>query len=700
MSIDSRSKQYGNIFGDWHISRRLDGGSNSKSAVFELYRNSNGWTEYCALKVVSLIEERGHREELSPYRETEYSTAAREQRRSAEQEVRLMEQLRGKTNIVDYLDHSFFEWHDEEDFGVDLLIRMERLKDLRTQMREGRRFSDGEITKIGRDICAALALCHGKDIIHRDIKPENIFYNDDGDYKLGDFGISRVMERTPAATASTGVGTPAYSAPEQHSGSYDKRVDIYSLGLVLYELCNGNRLPFAKSSYVSEGEIQLRLAGTPLPLPGEAAPANDPFATVAASGSFRSALRSEKLVKVVMKACMYRPEQRFASAQEMLDALSDEAAPIPPEPEPAPAPPRQSRWKEIAALAVLILGLAIAAGFFASKWISGDESEAPLSEPGEAAETTPEPDRTVEIVGEPARAAETEPTPEPSPEPIPEESPEPLTVTPASGGLDALTKLFFSQAEASSTFYDKQFGLLSAELAIDGRPDTSWQEGVEGMGEGESLTLRFASPQEVSALRLYTGYTYDERTYRQNGRPRSLLLEFSNGESCTVVLDDLMDRKDLALSRPVATEYLRITILSVYTYDIKWEDTAISEVIAYGGAIPAGGSATAAAGGAPTRADLAAMYSSVRTVSTQDVELALPTESEMLAVPFRAKIVNAQNSIYVRPVPIVQEGNGNLGTIRAGSVVWIVAQTEDFYFFTSGDTVMGWAVKNFFERVN
>ena len=301
MSIESPSGRYGALFGDWQIRRTLGGGSGGRTAVFELYRNSSGWDEFSALKVVSLIEERGRRESFSLDRRNEYDTAMREHKAKAEQEVRLMEQLRGKTNIVDYLDHKFVSWSDDYGFGMDLLIRMELLKDLRGELRQGRTFREEEIIRIGKDICRALMICHGKGILHRDIKPENIFFNADGDYKLGDFGISRMIGSGPAM-ASTGIGTPEYAAPEQSSGRYDKSVDIYSLGLVLYELSNKNRLPFASSSYTRLEEVQLRLQGKPLPKPERV---------------------GEQLSGVILKACAFRPEDRFRSAEEMLQALEE-----------------------------------------------------------------------------------------------------------------------------------------------------------------------------------------------------------------------------------------------------------------------------------------------------------------------------------------------------------------------------------------
>lgn len=299
MSIESRSRQFGKVFDHWQIKEFLGSGSGGKTAVFRLSRvdSSRGAS---ALKVVNLIEERGSLETLSDFRRQEYIAAREECSRSAEQEVWLMDELRGNTNIVDYLDHTFVDWSEENAFGRDLLIRMELLTDLRRELKNGRMFTEEEILKIGRDICAALVRCHSKNILHRDVKPENIFRNKDGDYKLGDFGVSRVLDACPGAVASTGIGTYEYWPAEQMTGSYDKRVDIYSLGLVLYELSNHNRLPFAATSYATGKEVSLRLAGTALPQPMDASP---------------------MLAEIILKACAFKPEERYQSAEDFLKTL-------------------------------------------------------------------------------------------------------------------------------------------------------------------------------------------------------------------------------------------------------------------------------------------------------------------------------------------------------------------------------------------
>lgn len=301
MAFESRSNQYGTVFDGWQITKKLGRGSNGKTAVYQLSRKDDEWEETCALKVITLISEKGIYEELSPSRQEEYKNALKQRISDAKQEVRLMEKLRGNTNIVDYLDHRPRTWKNANSFGCDLMIRMELLHDLRTEIANGRIFTEAETLKIGRDICNALILCHGKGILHRDIKPENIFFNDDGNYKLGDFGVSRILDACPDATASTGIGTYEYWPAEQMTGRYDKRVDIYSLGLVLYELGNRNRLPFAASTYLTGSEVPMRLAGKPLPAPSEVSPA---------------------LAQVILKACAFNPDERYQSAEAFLKALN------------------------------------------------------------------------------------------------------------------------------------------------------------------------------------------------------------------------------------------------------------------------------------------------------------------------------------------------------------------------------------------
>lgn len=314
MAIGERIKTGAVVFGNWEADIPLGSGSNGKTIVYRLKRSHGDSVEYCALKAISLTEEYGSLEQLSVEQQTEYGEILFEKTKKAKGEIAAMEGLRGSSHIVTYLEHTFIDWSSEDRFGRDLYIRMElQFKDLRRDIKENRFFSENEIIKIGCDICKALILCHSKGIIHRDIKPDNIFYSRDGNYKLGDFGISKSLADPIHGYAGTGIGTFAYLAAEQLKGKYNKLVDIYSLGLVLYELSNGNKLPFAQSRYTTDQEVIKRLSGEALPMPANA---------------------SAELGKVILKACAFHPKDRYASAEEFLAALEGISNTEPPGPPP------------------------------------------------------------------------------------------------------------------------------------------------------------------------------------------------------------------------------------------------------------------------------------------------------------------------------------------------------------------------------
>ena len=218
-----------------------------------------------------------------------------------------MKELQGQTNIVSCDDFTVVP--HENGIGGDIFIRMELLTSLQ-QILKDRMLSVEEIIKLGKDISHALVLCESKNIIHRDIKPANIMVSQFGNYKLGDFGVSKIMDH---ATFATPMGTPEYEAPEiKHMEKYGQAVDIYSLGITLYWLLNNRRMPFIGADEQitparrSEA-MEKRYAGKEkLPKPKNG---------------------SKRLKEIVLKACEYNPANRYASAQEMydeLDALGNE----------------------------------------------------------------------------------------------------------------------------------------------------------------------------------------------------------------------------------------------------------------------------------------------------------------------------------------------------------------------------------------
>ena len=305
-------KKYEPIFGSWHITKMLGEGSFGK--VFEIERQDFGETYRAALKVISVPQNESEVKNvmasgMDSSDVTEYFESVVKETVS---EIVQMSKLKGNSYIVSYEDHQVIA-HDDKRIGWDILIRMELL----TPLLDYTQNSDSElirkdVMKLGIDMCHALELCQKQNIIHRDIKPGNIFVSGSGNYKLGDFGIARTIEKTSGELSKK--GTHAYMAPEVYKGEeYGSDVDIYSLGIVLYRLLNKNRTPFLpphpeKIKYSdTDRALVRRISGEALPMP------------VGAGG---------RLAEIVLKACSYNPKDRYSSPMQMraeLEAILYEA---------------------------------------------------------------------------------------------------------------------------------------------------------------------------------------------------------------------------------------------------------------------------------------------------------------------------------------------------------------------------------------
>ena len=285
---------------DWKIVKYLGGGAYGK--VYEIERNISGMQERAALKIVSRPKDESEIESYynEGYSKAELIASYESEIRNYVQEYKLMKELQGESNIVSCDDFTMIP-HDDG-IGGDIFIRMELLTSLQQKMRE-RNLSEQEIIRLGKDISHALVLCESKNIIHRDIKPANIMVSQFGNYKLGDFGVSKIMDHETYATA---MGTPDYQAPEVvHMERYGQAADIYSLGITLYWLLNNRKMPFIgadeqQTPILKDEAMKKRYRGEVLPAPKNG---------------------STKLKEIVLKACAYRPGDRYASAQEMYDEL-------------------------------------------------------------------------------------------------------------------------------------------------------------------------------------------------------------------------------------------------------------------------------------------------------------------------------------------------------------------------------------------
>ena len=304
-------KKYEPIFGEWSIVREIGEGSFGK--VFEIERRDFGYTYKAALKAITIPQSRSEIERIAddgmgPESVTAYFRGFVQE---LVEEFRIMSKLKGESNIVSYEDHRVIEHTDE--IGWDVFIRMELLTPL-TKYAKEHGISRADVIRLGIDICSALELCRKNNIIHRDIKPENIFVSENGKFKLGDFGIAKTVEKTTGGLSKKGTYT--YMAPEVYKGeAYGASVDIYSLGIVLYRFMNNNRAPFLPPyptpiKYADrESAMARRMDGETIPAPANA---------------------DEALSRVILKACAYKPEERYRSAADMrrdLEALSSAEAP-------------------------------------------------------------------------------------------------------------------------------------------------------------------------------------------------------------------------------------------------------------------------------------------------------------------------------------------------------------------------------------
>ncbi|MDH3253793.1 MAG: serine/threonine protein kinase [Acidobacteriota bacterium] len=135
--------------------------------------------------------------------------------------------------------------HDAGEWEGEIFITMEYVagEDLASLLRRIGRMPSDKVLDIARQLCAGLAAAHARGVLHRDLKPANVLIDPDGHVRIADFGIA--VGRDQASEAERAAGTPAYMAPELllSSRGASERSDLYSLGLVLYELATG-RLPF------------------------------------------------------------------------------------------------------------------------------------------------------------------------------------------------------------------------------------------------------------------------------------------------------------------------------------------------------------------------------------------------------------------------------------------------------------------------
>lgn len=386
------------VWPEWELTEQL--GTGQYGVVWKARRQGFAGDSFAAIKIVTIGNERNESGFTAEQTDAYYASLAQNYAR----EIRMMECVKGYSNIVNIEDYTVCKntggkpWH--------VLIRMELLTPLYEYM-ENREITDEEVIRIGSDLCRALEVCATKKIVHRDIKPANVFVNDSGIFKLGDFGVARQILDV---TSQTRTGTPDFMAPEVYNGSLHETdheraqsADIYSLGMLLYWIANGRRMPFVKQGgLITADEITdaftRKMKGEKLPAP------------VRASGA---------LSKVILKACAFDAADRYRSAGEFRKALESIQT---------PGTGSQKKGNKALYIIMAVLILALAAGYFAYR--NGAFSKPPWGE------STPVPTAVPTDSPTPAQTMMPTPTWTPAPTDTPVLTP---TVTPTTKLTDAPT---------------------------------------------------------------------------------------------------------------------------------------------------------------------------------------------------------------------------------------------------------------------
>jgi len=234
-----------------------------------------------------------------------------------------IERFRREAATLAHLDHpnivKLFDYGQREEFAYFVMEFVDGF-DLSHRLASGPvPMSATETLGIVSQLCDALQHSHERGIVHRDIKPANILITPDGGVKVADFGLARLVRENGLTRTHATLGTPRYMAPEQMAGAAgtDHRVDIYALGVVLYELLTGH-LPMGHFDRPSEKVAAL----------------------------------NPRVDEVVLRALSTEPERRHSTAADVKSSLREAIE--------QPAPTRQERTRRLA-LGALVASLAAAA---------------------------------------------------------------------------------------------------------------------------------------------------------------------------------------------------------------------------------------------------------------------------------------------------------------------------------------------------
>lgn len=214
-----------------------------------------------------------------------------------QRELDTLESLASSPNLDCYRSYQIEP--KEEEVGFDVYLLAEYRKTLNDYLSENA-MTQLTAVNLGMDLCNALVDLRAAGLIHRDVKPSNIYLSSQGHFTLGDLGIAPIEELKYCSMPENMLSS--YSAPELFElvGTIDPTTDIYSAGLILYRIFNGNHGPFEDEQTSPRAADKRRVTGEALPAPMYA---------------------DYEMAEIILKACAFKPEDRYATPEDFRQAL-------------------------------------------------------------------------------------------------------------------------------------------------------------------------------------------------------------------------------------------------------------------------------------------------------------------------------------------------------------------------------------------
>ena len=216
-----------------------------------------------------------------------------------QKELETLETLSSSPNLDCYRSYQIEP--KEEAVGYDVYLLAEHRKTLSDYLNDNA-MTQLTAVNLGMDLCSALVDLRAAGLVHRDVKPSNIYLSAQGHFALGDLGIAKIDELKYCSMPENMLSS--YSAPELFDlvGTIDPTTDIYSAGLILYRIFNGNHGPFEDEQTSPRAADKRRVTGEALPAPMYA---------------------DYEMAEIILKACAFKPEERYAAPEDFRQALVD-----------------------------------------------------------------------------------------------------------------------------------------------------------------------------------------------------------------------------------------------------------------------------------------------------------------------------------------------------------------------------------------